>query len=290
VATREVFSEEELAQLRGFPEISRADLIRYFTLAPADEVFVRTFRGPANVLGAAVQLCTLPWLGFVPDEVGSVPAAATARLSERLGIEDGELAGYGGRGQTRTDHLREVARYLGWRTVDEAEWKGLEEFLFARAMEHDSPKVLFRLACEYLGSARLVRPGIVKVLERVATARERARAETWTRVEHLLAPRRRAELDELLVVDPGLGRTRLAWLGTGPTQASPEAVKNELEKLAYLRALGAGSLDLSALPTERRRFLAGVGSRLTAPALARQDEQRRYPGCSPEARPKGTPS
>jgi hypothetical protein len=39
VATRDVFSEEELAQLREFPEINRADLIRYFTLALADEMF-----------------------------------------------------------------------------------------------------------------------------------------------------------------------------------------------------------------------------------------------------------
>jgi len=32
VATRDVFSEEELQRLREFPEINRAELIRYFTL------------------------------------------------------------------------------------------------------------------------------------------------------------------------------------------------------------------------------------------------------------------
>ena len=132
-----MFSADELAQLRGFPEPARAELIRHFTLAPADEAFVRKFRGRENVLGAAVQLCTLPWLGFVPDDVPSAPAAAVARLSDRLGIPVGELRGYGARGQTRTDHLREVAAYLGWRQVDAARWKDLEEFLFARAMEHD---------------------------------------------------------------------------------------------------------------------------------------------------------
>jgi hypothetical protein len=67
-------------------------------------------------------------------------------------------------------------------------WKDLEEFLFTRAMEHDSPKLLFRQACEYLSSSMLVRPGIVKILERIATARERAREETWTRVAPLLTP------------------------------------------------------------------------------------------------------
>ena len=72
MATRDVFSDDELAQLRGLPEPARSELIRYFTLAPADEAFVRKFRGRDNVLGAAVQLCTLPWLGFVPDVLAAV--------------------------------------------------------------------------------------------------------------------------------------------------------------------------------------------------------------------------
>jgi len=199
------------------------------------------------MLGAAAQLCTLPWLGFVPDDVPSAPAAAVARLSERLGIPVGELRGYGARAQTRSGHLRDVAAYLGWRQVDGPRWKDLEEFLFARAMEHDSPRLLFRLACEYLSSSRLIRPGVVHVLQRVATARK------WQRVEPMLTVFLRGELDGMLVTDPMLGRTRLAWLGTGPTSSAPAAVKGELEKLAYLRGMDAHTLDLSVLPAERRR-------------------------------------
>jgi hypothetical protein len=44
----------------------------------------------------------------------------------------------------------------------------------------------------------------------------------------LLTPRRRDELDLLLVPDAYLGRTSLAWLGIGPTSSSPAAVKAEL--------------------------------------------------------------
>ena len=274
MATRDVFSEDELAQLRGFPEAARAELIRYFTLTPADEAFVRKFRGRDNVLGAAVQLCTLPWLGYVPDDVAAAPAAVVARLSDRLGIPVGELRGYGAREQTRTGHLREVAAYLGWRQVDGPRWKDLEEFLFARAMEHDSPKLLFRQACEYLFSSCLVRPGVVKILERVATVRDRAREETSVLLGAVLTEPRCAELDRLLLVDPVLGRARLSWLGTGPVAATPGSVKGELEKLAYLRGMDADTLDLSVLPAERRRFLAGLGRRLTAQNLARREPPR----------------
>jgi hypothetical protein len=79
------------------------------------------------------------------------------------------------------------------------------------------------------------------------------------------------------VVDPDIGMTRLRWLATGPVEASPAAVKAEVEKLEFLRGLGADTLDMSVPPAERRRFLASVGRRLTGQALERREPQRRYP-------------
>lgn len=63
--------DEELERLRGFPEIGRDELVRFFTLTSSDLVFVDPGRGrgPGERLGLAVALCTLPWLGFVPDVV-----------------------------------------------------------------------------------------------------------------------------------------------------------------------------------------------------------------------------
>jgi hypothetical protein len=58
------------------------------------------------------------------------------------------------------------------------EFKELDEFLLARAMEHDSPSLLFRQACEYLISAKVIRPGPVVVVKRVAHVREEAQRET----------------------------------------------------------------------------------------------------------------
>lgn len=64
--------------------------------------------------------------------------------------------------------------------------KELEEFLQARAMEHDSPSLLFQLACEYLISARVIRPGVVRLAKKVAAARTAAGALTFEKVAHLL--------------------------------------------------------------------------------------------------------
>ncbi len=129
--TIRVFSDEDLERLRSFPEINREELIRFFTLTPTDVEFIDPGRGrgPSDRLGLAVQLCTLPWLGFVPDDVTSAPAVAVARVSERLQVPVDELRAYGERDQTRTDHLRSVARYLGWRRASVLELDELDEFL-----------------------------------------------------------------------------------------------------------------------------------------------------------------
>src|SRR6185312_9385143 len=51
----------------------------------------------------------------------------------------------------------------------------------------------------------------------------------------------------------------------------------ELAKLEFLRVHGADRLDLSALPTGRRRMLAKIGRRSTNQALQRADVDRRHP-------------
>ena len=275
-----MFSREQYEQLRSFPEISRDELFRYFTLTPADVAFVDpgAGRGPADQLGMAVQLSTLPWLGFVPDDVASAPLAAVARLAEQLGLDPGALRGYGKRSHTRSDHLTKVAGYLGWKTASAGsrEVKELEQFLQDRAMEHDSPTLLFNLAREYLMSAKVIRPGAVTLAKMVGGARAGATELTSQKGGHLLTLQVRQDLDLLLMYDVGLGMTRLVWLTTPAVEATASAVKISIEKLAWLRNMDAHLLDLSVLPNERRRFLATVGCRSTVQALERREE-RRYP-------------
>lgn len=41
-----MFSQDQLERLRSYPVIGRDDLIRYFTLTPADVAFIVPGRGP----------------------------------------------------------------------------------------------------------------------------------------------------------------------------------------------------------------------------------------------------
>ena len=92
---------------------------------------------------------------------------------------------------------------------------------------------------------------------------------------HLLTSEVRADLDRMLLVDAG-GMTRLGWLNSPARDASASSVKIAIDKLTWFRSIDAPQMDLSALPNERRRFVARVARRSTNQGLQRRQE-RKYP-------------
>ena len=274
----QVLSDAELAQLSGFPaEIADEDLVTYFTLVDADRRWLLdgTAAPPTSwVSGCSCAPC--------PGSVSSPTTLAPPRR-RRCAVwptnSPAMSACWSTTADGRTAPPRSSApgtRPVGLAGSRDRGLQKLDDFLLARAMEHDSPTLLSRLAAEHLRAERVVRPAVDPLVRRVATARDRAWTETYTRLSTMLTDRRTCELDRLVEVDPGLGITRLVWLRRGATTATPEVMKAELEKLAYVRGLDADRLEL-AVPPGRRRFLAQVGRRSTPQALARAAVERRHP-------------
>jgi hypothetical protein len=83
-------SAAEIERLERFPEaVDERSLARYFALDAEDLRFVRRQHSPAGQLGIALQLCSLRWLGFVPDDLTAAPAEAIAALSAVLAATRG---------------------------------------------------------------------------------------------------------------------------------------------------------------------------------------------------------
>src|SRR3954466_3086919 len=159
-------SDPELAWLSSWPdEIAVEDAVTYFTLSADDLSWLAGFNRQQNRLGVAVQLSTLPWLGWIPDDLAGCPPLALDRLTQALGISPDTssalLAGYGGwQGRTRREHRAQVLGPLGWRLFPGGERMLLDGLLLARALEHDAPGVLLQLACDWLRAERVVRPPV----------------------------------------------------------------------------------------------------------------------------------
>ena len=177
-----IFSETELARLASFPEeIPGDDLIRAFTLTGADRDLVSIRRGAANRLGLALQLCALRYLGFVPRNLSAAPRSAACFVADQLEVSPDEIQSYARREQTRRQHCTEVREHLGFLMLRSRDLEELEAWLVERALEHDAPKVLFRLARERLRTERLVFPAPDRIVRLVSSARGRAQERTYTR-------------------------------------------------------------------------------------------------------------
>lgn len=171
-------SDAERERLDRFPaQVIPGDLDKYFTLSRADRRQVPTTASPANRLGFALQLGALRFLGFCPDDLSTAPEAVVAFVARQLDVAPGELARYGRRGQARTEHLRQIRQYLGFRKATPDDLGQVENWLVERALEHDRPTLLLRLACEHLLGLRVERPGVTH-LERLIAGRSTA---AWPR-------------------------------------------------------------------------------------------------------------
>ena len=245
--------------LARFPNhVDTDDLGLCFTLTPHDfaEVIDRRYGSGARV-AAGIQIGAMRLLGFVPDDLSAVPDAVLTFVAEQVGASPGTVTDYTTRQQTRSEHVTAVIRHLGFRRTDRGDLKLLGDWLTERALEHDRPIVVFRLACEFLHAEYLARPGVTVIERAVIAARQRANLETYQRLASQLTARARRRLDQLLEVQPKLGMTPLVWLRRPGTGSLVTQIREHLARIELLRSVGADGFDVGAINANRIRHLGG---------------------------------
>ena len=112
-------TEAEIVRFTSYPtEIPEADVVTFFTLTENDRGLLSALRGDDSRLGFALQLCTLRYLGFVPADLSQSPSPAANFLARQLQVSPDIIDVYGERPQTRTDHLQEIERHLGFHKAE----------------------------------------------------------------------------------------------------------------------------------------------------------------------------
>jgi len=270
-------SETQRRRLERFPDrIAVEDLRACFALSDRDRALVFDQRGAENRLGLAVSLCALRFLGFVPEEIASIPDEALAFVAGQVDSAAHELLAYGARAQTRSDHLALAMTHLGWRRLDQSDREQLARWLIERAVEHDAPATLIALAGEHLRARRILRPPVDALTRMITTARAYAHRHVEELLADQLGPERRAELDALL--DGASGQSSgIADLRGRARRAGVRELLGQVDRYRRLVELGAIEIDVGALPPARRRSLEVLGRRMTAQQLRRLEPSRRHP-------------
>ncbi len=271
-------TKAEREQLSSFPpHPTEDDIITFFALTASDLSLINKRSGDYNRLGCALQLGTLRYLGFVPDELPNAPFAIVDYLAQQLQVNSSCLLLYGKREKTRTNQLQQIQSYLGWRKSTQMDLLLWENWLLERAMEHDRPILLFQLICDKLRGEKIVRPAVTTLERMVINARSKANTETFNRLQFLLTNSRKSFLDSLLERDANTGKIPITWLRLHATTNSPNSILNALAKLTFLAKHDVHHWDLSGLNPNRIKFLAQLGKKSSNQALKKINEERRYP-------------
>jgi len=274
----EILTNAERGRLEAFPAlISRTDIVDYFTLLPTEVALVGKKKRARNRLGFGLQIGCLRYLGFIPVDLGDAPAGVVDHICRQLSVPPESLAEYVSRPRTRQQHAAEAARLLGFRKATRKVMMAADAWLLERALDHDRPMFLVRELCEYFFVEKILRPGLSQIERAVARARFAAQRELFQRTQHLITPRRRRLLDKLLDPTEELGETPLQWMAREETSSSAASILHALQRLHYIRKMGAHRWDLAALSQNRRKLLGRLARRYTNQALQRMPSQRRYP-------------
>ena len=117
---RRAITDAQLEALLALPT-AEPDLIRHYTLSPADLAVIARRRRPHNRLGFAIQLCALRFPGRLlqPGEV--VPRQVLVFVADQLDLPPDVLADYAARPQTRYDQLDALYSVYRFQTSEQHE-------------------------------------------------------------------------------------------------------------------------------------------------------------------------
>ena len=132
MARRTVLTTRQRSALFSFPQ-READLLRHYTLSDEGLQHIEARRRPRNKPGFALQLCVLRYPGRLLAPGEFVPPAVVEFIGRQLDLDGYELADYAVRSETRHEHLAELRRLYGFRSIsgraarelgDRLRWRG----------------------------------------------------------------------------------------------------------------------------------------------------------------------
>ena len=199
-------------------------------------------------------------------------AQILAILASQLGVDPAAFSDYlHGRDTTRREHVLELQRDFGFRSFSATIYRELAGWLLPIALTTDVGTVLVGAVMDELRERKVLAPAL-STIERLAwETRRRAERLVFVRLTAALTDVQRAQLDALLVVQPGARMTALAMLRQPPRRPTPATFMGLAERLQTIRAIGINPEVARKVHPTRLVRLAREGARYSPQFL-----QRRY--------------
>ena len=262
--------------------LSEFDVERYFALTDSDVAAVNERFRRDRRAGAAIQLIFLRASGHTLDHVGTLPRQLLRYVGERLGLPTPTIASLRTlyqRYKTLYEHQAWTCEYLGMTSISPSHWVELKARMRQDATESLTLDELLQHAHCWLYEHRILIPAERKLRDLGRAIWSDVERGLLARIEATVTNAQLVQADAVLSSQHGTSGMRvLEWLKTPPARHSPTTLTETLEKVRFLKELGAHTWELDAVPIAKQHAYA---KRIQA---CRPAKVRRTPGVDPHHR------
>jgi len=256
-----------------FPDaLSALEIEHFFTLGEDELAAVRRRRRVLNRLALALQIGFLKMTGGTLNSVEIVPAGVLEHLGRQLGCTPPRIASIRAlyrRQRTLFDHQAAALLALGRREPSEHAERGLVAHLRREAAAVFDNAELMACARSWLVDHDYLLLRERELRRLVGAARRHQEQALFKVIAAIAGPDRETWLPRLLAPIEEGGISRLEWLGAVPSGRGPTSLEAQIDKVAFLKELGADRLVFSDLPFAGLQHFARRMMTRKAAALAR---------------------
>ena len=274
MSRRTLLSAEQRMRLFGI-RTEASEMAKHYVLSAEDLALIRAKRRSGNQLGFAVELCLLRHPGQGLGFGEHPPEAMIAFVARQLNVSPTAFSDYALRDQTRREHAVELQKLLGVRSFRLADWRACLQVGANAAWATDRGEPIAQAMLAHLRAERVLVPAAA-VLERIGlAARVRARKRVFQTLAEGLTDAAREALENLLMFDSALRRSRFAWLRDFAESPAPSNMRGLLDRLEYVRGLGIDAAHAKRIHPVRLGRLVAEAAVMTVQHIADLEPARR---------------
>ena len=267
-----------LGQERFPAALSAMEIEHFFTLGEDELAAVQRRRTVLNRLALALQIGFLKLTGGTLNSVEIIPTAVLDHLGRQLGCAPPRIASIRAlyrRRRTLFDHQAAALSALGRTEPSEHAERGLVAYLRREAAAvFDNAELMARSRSWLVDHDYLLlrEREIVRV---VNAARRHQEEILFQAIVAVAEPDRETWLPRLLAPIEDGGISCLEWLGAVSSGKGPTSLEAQIEKVGFMKQLGADRLELPNLPLAGLKHFARRMMSRKAAALARIKDPHR---------------
>lgn len=256
-------------------DLSRAELLRYFTYSEQDRQQIFQCRGEHNQIGFALLLSGVRLTGRFPHDFDMLPRRFLQHLCQQLNLDAPLFLDYPHREPTRREHIARLREYLGLRSFAHEDQGLIIRHVTERVRGGERQYELLASAERMLRSQHIILPGVTTLERLIRAARTKAEDDLYQEIVMRIDEGTRAKMLALLEPVEGQMLSPFQQLQQAAGLPSPEALGAELDALEQVRGILPEKVDLRDLNSHLVERLADLVSGSPTQTMLRYVEPKR---------------